>query len=794
MLYKRLTLLSTAVLVSACKLSLPPFAQSMNLDANAGSETQLTLTAVDLNPQDTLTYAVITPPQHGEVELQAATGEAVYTPAQGYVGADTFTFRANDGVFNSNVATVKLTVRSTDNAAPIAVSMAKSMVGTQPLALTLEGDDENGDSLSYRVITPPRHGHLAGTGQDLTYTPNTGFEGEDVFTFSVSDGRASSEPADVRVNVVGGQCESSQFAGPADHLFLHVPLQMMAADLSELGHNVVAHGQATSRWMSRTDLGQRRIDVQLAASLDLMAAALSFKFQPDVNAAAATLMDADTFDLIYEQGRLSLTLRLSDGSTQRVPLNGTVNTRSCNAITVNFSGTEIETNLNGQLTRQALPVPADALAGALVIGPFTGKAWDVRLYSRTLSASEIAVLGEDCTPGSAAAQRQSGYPNFMCGVYVCEYWPTGITDVTRNNLEYYIHAQDEVYERHILDAGMYPRGKLCDYFPNGSGRTLILNDGIRRTFVAPYSFSNPLTVQNGQFWLHENFHSFQGNLARYNGFGGSKFLLESTASWGADSIFPGVFDSLLGMYTYDPHLPLWTIQDSPVDQLAGHEFKGGHQYGAAVFWSYLTQHVVSKRLIGDIFNDVRASSEPARVAYEWLAKEGIDMKTVFSDYAARVTTWDVPQGDLYRKSELDSLNRMMSDNPNAATFDNKITRTYSHSGTGDLWSVIPNGYTPGGWAFNAYKLSVTRDAEVVAALRIDVTNPAYADFRAKLVVHTPSTGKRVYTDLPINKNRPEASVSVRATAGDEVYLVTSSTPDTFSGWDVYTYQYKLYTK
>jgi hypothetical protein len=39
-----------------------------------------------------------------------ADGTFSYTPTAGYVGADSFTYTANDGTADSNVATVSLTV------------------------------------------------------------------------------------------------------------------------------------------------------------------------------------------------------------------------------------------------------------------------------------------------------------------------------------------------------------------------------------------------------------------------------------------------------------------------------------------------------------------------------------------------------------------------------------------------------------------------------------------------------------------------------------------------------------
>ncbi|MES2657778.1 MAG: Ig-like domain-containing protein [Verrucomicrobiota bacterium] len=63
-------------------------------------------TDADTNP---LTAAVDTLPSHGTLSL-AANGGFTYTPATNYSGPDSFTYHANDGVVNSNVVTVSLTV------------------------------------------------------------------------------------------------------------------------------------------------------------------------------------------------------------------------------------------------------------------------------------------------------------------------------------------------------------------------------------------------------------------------------------------------------------------------------------------------------------------------------------------------------------------------------------------------------------------------------------------------------------------------------------------------------------
>jgi MYXO-CTERM domain-containing protein len=67
--------------------------------------------------------------------------------------------------------------------------------------ITLPGTDPDGDALTSTVTTPPAHGTLAGTGLEVTYTPEADWNGTDSFTFTVGDGTAVSAPATVTVTV-----------------------------------------------------------------------------------------------------------------------------------------------------------------------------------------------------------------------------------------------------------------------------------------------------------------------------------------------------------------------------------------------------------------------------------------------------------------------------------------------------------------------------------------------------------------------------------------------------------------
>ena len=63
----------------------------------------------DADSGDTLTAAKVTDPAHGTVTV-SANGAISYVPTTGYIGSDSFTYRANDGALDSNTVTVSLTV------------------------------------------------------------------------------------------------------------------------------------------------------------------------------------------------------------------------------------------------------------------------------------------------------------------------------------------------------------------------------------------------------------------------------------------------------------------------------------------------------------------------------------------------------------------------------------------------------------------------------------------------------------------------------------------------------------
>jgi hypothetical protein len=121
-----------------------------------------------------------------------------YTPAA--VGQDSFTFKANDGTADSNVATVSITINPVNNP-PVANAQSVNTSEDTPVAVTLTASDPDGNPLTYTVVTGPAHGALSGTAPSLTYTPALNYYGPDSFTFKANDGTVDSNVATVSITV-----------------------------------------------------------------------------------------------------------------------------------------------------------------------------------------------------------------------------------------------------------------------------------------------------------------------------------------------------------------------------------------------------------------------------------------------------------------------------------------------------------------------------------------------------------------------------------------------------------------
>jgi len=153
-----------------------------------------------------LTAVLVDGPTNGTLTLNVDGGFA-YTPAANFNGIDSFTYIANDGLADSNVATVTITVTAV-NDAPVAVndtyatSFEKQLTVDATDGVLKNDSDIDGDDLTAVLVANVSNGTLALEADgSFTYTPNTGFSGVDTFTYKAFDGTLYSDIATVSITV-----------------------------------------------------------------------------------------------------------------------------------------------------------------------------------------------------------------------------------------------------------------------------------------------------------------------------------------------------------------------------------------------------------------------------------------------------------------------------------------------------------------------------------------------------------------------------------------------------------------
>ncbi|QHW31382.1 tandem-95 repeat protein [Paenibacillus rhizovicinus] len=179
--------------------------------ATAASETTAedtafsgTLSGTDVDTAAaSLTFAKAADPAHGTVTVEA-NGAYTYTPNHDYSGSDSFTFTVSDGAVTSAPATIGITVNPV-NDAPAGTDASATTAEDTALSGTLSGTDAEtaAASLTFAKATDPEHGEVTvdETTGAYTYTPASNYNGSDSFTFTVSDGALTSDPATISITV-----------------------------------------------------------------------------------------------------------------------------------------------------------------------------------------------------------------------------------------------------------------------------------------------------------------------------------------------------------------------------------------------------------------------------------------------------------------------------------------------------------------------------------------------------------------------------------------------------------------
>jgi len=179
----------------------PPMTGTIQYNTTIGAGAGVLANDSDVDG-DLLRAILVSGPANGALSLNP-DGTFSYTPDAGFHGIDSFTYVANDGRLDSNVATVTITVDRV-NKAPVATDVAVSTDEDTPLAIDVPANvtDPDGDPSTIVVLTGPASGTLkANQDGTFTYTPFDNFNGTDSFTYKANDGMADSNVATVTITV-----------------------------------------------------------------------------------------------------------------------------------------------------------------------------------------------------------------------------------------------------------------------------------------------------------------------------------------------------------------------------------------------------------------------------------------------------------------------------------------------------------------------------------------------------------------------------------------------------------------
>ncbi|MGB5409374.1 MAG: Ig-like domain-containing protein, partial [Thiogranum sp.] len=191
---------ATVTITVSAAANTPPVANDATVNTDEEVSVQINVDSVANDADgDSLTFATFdaVTAQGGTVTVDGTNTILTYSPAADFNGTDTFTYSVTDNIDSSNTATITIIVNpindplvctdvtlATGLDTPLAVSVANDLLSTC-------SDPDAGDTISLASTTQPNQpgSTLADDGAGtLTYTPATGFEGQDSFTYTATDG------------------------------------------------------------------------------------------------------------------------------------------------------------------------------------------------------------------------------------------------------------------------------------------------------------------------------------------------------------------------------------------------------------------------------------------------------------------------------------------------------------------------------------------------------------------------------------------------------------------------------
>ena len=177
------------VVVNILNVNDPPLAQNDTATTNENSSVVVQVLGNDSDLENnSLTVVSVTPPRNGTASV-ASESSVNYTPDANFFGTDSFEYTVSDGT-DTATATVVVNVIFV-NVGPVATTDEITVAEGNSVEFDLLANDTDGDSDALTIVNlgEPANGNVVSvSGGVIRYTPINGFNGQDQFSYVVSDG------------------------------------------------------------------------------------------------------------------------------------------------------------------------------------------------------------------------------------------------------------------------------------------------------------------------------------------------------------------------------------------------------------------------------------------------------------------------------------------------------------------------------------------------------------------------------------------------------------------------------
>ncbi|NDB78822.1 tandem-95 repeat protein, partial [archaeon] len=162
-----------------------PIVSDLSLTTNEDTAVSQQLSATNPLSNTSVSFFINENPKNGSVSISGS--QLIYTPNTNFFGNDTLRYIANNGDYDSNVATIDIAVNPVDDT-PLSIDVNVSVNEDEDVQINLTAEEYDGDDYEFSIIDNPKNGSLSNIdGSNITYTPNANWYGVDYFTYQADD-------------------------------------------------------------------------------------------------------------------------------------------------------------------------------------------------------------------------------------------------------------------------------------------------------------------------------------------------------------------------------------------------------------------------------------------------------------------------------------------------------------------------------------------------------------------------------------------------------------------------------